>query len=72
MLAMKLITAQGIEVKALNINIGFGSTSDKSEIMKKRAAMVGADFEMIDVRNSYLQKCFLIHNTAMENTSIPV
>ncbi|EPG0796202.1 ATP-binding protein [Campylobacter coli] len=56
MLAMKLITAQGIEVKALNINIGFGSTSDKSEIMKKRAAMVGADFEMIDVRNSYLQE----------------
>ncbi|MPV54319.1 ATP-binding protein [Campylobacter hepaticus] len=56
MLAMKLITLQNIEVKALNINIGFGSTSDKSEIMKKRAAMVGADFEMIDVRNSYLQE----------------
>lgn len=56
MLAMKLITLQNIEVKALNINIGFGSTSDKSDIMKKRAAMVGADFEMIDVRNAYLQK----------------
>ncbi|RQD68183.1 ATP-binding protein [Campylobacter hepaticus] len=56
MLAMKLITLQNIEVKALNINIGFGSTSDKSEIMKKRAAIVGADFEMIDVRNSYLQE----------------
>lgn len=56
MLAMKLITSQGIKVKALNINIGFGSTSDKSEIMAKRAAMVGADFEMIDVRNSYLQE----------------
>lgn len=56
MLAMKLITSQGIEVKALNINIGFGSTSDKSKIMAKRAAMVGASFEMIDVRNEYLQK----------------
>lgn len=56
MLAMKLITLQNIEVKALNINIGFGSTSDKSDIMRKRAAMVGADFEMIDVRNAYLQK----------------
>ncbi|MBK1992167.1 MnmA/TRMU family protein [Campylobacter sp. 2018MI35] len=56
MLAMKLITSQGIEVKALNINIGFGSTSDKSEIMAKRAAMVGASFEMIDVKNEYLQK----------------
>ncbi|KGI56069.1 MnmA/TRMU family protein [Campylobacter sp. MIT 97-5078] len=56
MLAMKLITDQGIEVKALNINIGFGSRSDKSEDMKRRAALVGADFEMIDVRNAYLQK----------------
>ena len=56
MLAMKLITNQGIEVKALNINIGFGSREDKSELMAKRAAMVGASFEMIDVRNAYLQK----------------
>jgi len=56
MLAMKLITNQGIEVKALNINIGFGGTSDKSEIMASRAARVGASFEMIDVRNSYLQE----------------
>lgn len=56
MLAIKLITSQGIEVKALNINIGFGGTSDKSEIMTKRAAMAGASFEMIDVRNAYLQE----------------
>ncbi|TQR33740.1 ATP-binding protein [Campylobacter sp. MIT 99-7217] len=56
MLAMKLITDQGIEVKALNINIGFGSREDKSELMARRAAMVGASFEMIDVRNAYLQK----------------
>ena len=56
MLAMKLITSQGIEVKALNINIGFGSRSDKKDIMAKRAALVGASFEMIDVRNEYLQK----------------
>lgn len=56
MLAMKLITRQGIAVKALNINIGFGSRSDKRDIMAHRAALVGADFEMIDVRNAYLQK----------------
>lgn len=56
MLAMKLITSQGIEVKALNINIGFGSRSDKSAEMKRRATLVGASFEMIDVRNDYLQK----------------
>ncbi|MFG5142339.1 ATP-binding protein, partial [Campylobacter lari] len=45
-----------MEVKALNINIGFGGTSDKSEIMAKRAAIAGASFEMIDVRNAYLQE----------------
>ncbi len=56
MLAMKLISSQGIEVKALHINIGFGGSVDKSALMKKRAAMVGASFEMIDVRNAYLQK----------------
>lgn len=56
MLAMKLITKQGIEVKALNINIGFGSRADKSEIMARRASAVGASFEMIDVRESYLKE----------------
>ncbi|EAJ2427459.1 ATP-binding protein [Campylobacter upsaliensis] len=56
LLAMKLITSQGIAVKALNINIGFGSRSDKSEEMRRRAALVGAEFEMIDVRNSYLKE----------------
>ena len=56
MLAIKLISDQGIEVKALNINIGFGSRSDKSELMKKRAAMAGASFEMIDMQNEYLKK----------------
>ncbi|EAH7031305.1 ATP-binding protein [Campylobacter lari] len=56
MLAIKLISSQGIEVKALNINIGFGGTSDKSELMAKRAAIAGASFEMIDVKNAYLQE----------------
>lgn len=56
MLAIKLISSQGIEVKAININIGFGATSDKSEIMAKRANLAGASFEVIDVRNSYLQE----------------
>lgn len=56
MLAMKLITQQGIEVKALNINIGFGSRVDKSEVMAKRAGLVGAGFEMIDARENYLKE----------------
>lgn len=56
MLAMKLISMQGIEVKALHINIGFGSRTDKSELMAKRANSVGASFQMLDVRDKYLQE----------------
>ncbi|KAA6226989.1 ATP-binding protein [Campylobacter sp. LR185c] len=56
MLAIKLITNQNIKVHALNINIGFGGREDKSELMAKRASMAGASFEVIDVRNEYLQR----------------
>ncbi len=55
MLAIKLITMQNIEVLALNMNIGFGSRIDISELMKERAKMAGADFEIIDVRDYYLK-----------------
>ena len=55
MLAMRLISAQGIAVKALNINIGFGSRADKSADMARRAALVGADFAVVDMRSPYLQ-----------------
>jgi tRNA-specific 2-thiouridylase len=56
MLAMKLITNQGIHVKAININIGFGGTKDMSAVFRERAHEAGADFEMIDAREEYLQK----------------
>ncbi|MDR1460847.1 MAG: argininosuccinate synthase [Campylobacteraceae bacterium] len=56
MIAMKLITNQGIHVKAININIGFGATKDMSEIFRQRAYAAGADFEVIDAREEYLQK----------------
>ncbi|MDR2099353.1 MAG: argininosuccinate synthase [Campylobacteraceae bacterium] len=56
MIAMKLITNQGIDVKAININIGFGGTKDMSAVFRERALAVGADFEMIDAREEYLQK----------------
>ncbi|MDR1285623.1 MAG: argininosuccinate synthase [Campylobacteraceae bacterium] len=56
MIAMKLITNQGIHVKAININIGFGGTKDMSELFRQRASAAGADFEVVDVREEYLQK----------------
>lgn len=55
MLAIKLITMQGIEVHALNIDIGFGSDPVKNEILARRAAMAGASFESVNVRSKYLQ-----------------
>ncbi len=62
MLAMRLITAQGIAVKALNINIGFGSRADKSADMARRAALVGADFAVVDMRSPYLQSVLFSPN----------
>ena len=41
MLAMKLLTQQGIEVIALHINIGFGVKEDRYDVLKRRAAIAG-------------------------------
>ncbi|MFV0481084.1 MAG: argininosuccinate synthase domain-containing protein [Campylobacteraceae bacterium] len=56
MIAMKLITSQGINVTALNMNIGFGGTKDMSATFRARAKMVGADFEVVDVRQRYIDE----------------
>ncbi len=56
MLSIKLITDQGIDVTALHIDTGFGGNKDKSEIMKKRAQMVGADFEIVNIREQFIKE----------------
>ncbi|WP_299186480.1 argininosuccinate synthase domain-containing protein, partial [uncultured Campylobacter sp.] len=56
MLAVKLIVSQGIEVLALNMDIGFSGKDDKSEIMRRRAAAAGADFKSVDIRSEYLRQ----------------
>ncbi|HIP30038.1 MAG TPA: ATP-binding protein [Sulfurospirillum arcachonense] len=56
MLAIKLMTEQGIKVTAINMNIGFGSRTDVSETMKRRAELAGAEFKIIDVRDDYIKK----------------
>ncbi len=56
MLAIKLISMQGIEVKALHMDIGFGGKVLNEEKLKKRANMAGGDFEVVDAKNPYLQK----------------
>ena len=54
-LAMKLIIDQGIEVLAVNISTGFGSTKDRREHMESMCSQVGAEFKIIDIQNEYLQ-----------------
>ena len=56
MLAVKLIVSQGIEVLALNMDIGFSGKDDKGEIMRRRAAAAGADFKSVDIRSEYLRR----------------
>ena len=54
-LAMKLIIDQGIEVLAVNINTGFGSTKERLEHMQKICNQVGAELRIIDIESEYLQ-----------------
>jgi len=56
MIAIKLMTKQGIEVTALYIDIGFGTTTDKSELLRTRARMAGADFEIVNTREQFIQE----------------
>ncbi len=56
MLSIKLMTEQGIKVTAINMNIGFGSRTDVSATMKRRAELAGAEFKIIDVRDEYIKK----------------
>lgn len=54
-LAIKLIIDQGIEVLALNINTGFGSTKDRLEHMQRMCEQVGAELKIIDIESEFLQ-----------------
>ena len=54
-LAIKLIIDQGIEVLAININTGFGSTKDRLEHMQSMCDQVGAELKIIDIQSEFLQ-----------------
>jgi tRNA-specific 2-thiouridylase len=54
-LAMKLIIDQGIDVLAINISTGFGSTKDRREHMQNMCDQVGAEFRIVDIQDEYLQ-----------------
>jgi len=54
-LAMKLIIDQGIEVLAVNINTGFGSTKDRLAHMQSMCDQVGAELRIVDIQSEFLQ-----------------
>ncbi|MEA3456842.1 MAG: argininosuccinate synthase [Campylobacterota bacterium] len=56
MLAIKMIADQGIDVTAIHIKTGFGGTKDISKLMRERAIQAGAELEIVDVREEYIQK----------------
>lgn len=55
MLAIKLITSQGIDVHALHFDIGFSRDEDMLSVLKRRAAEAGASFERVNITNRYLR-----------------
>ncbi len=55
-LAIKLLTNQGIEVVACNINTGFGSTKDRLAHMNNICDQVGARLRIVDIQDEYLEK----------------
>ncbi len=55
-IAMKTVVDQGIEVIAVNINIGFGSTVDRTEHMQNMCDQIGVKLEILDLRQLYLDE----------------
>ena len=56
LLAMKVVKDQGIEVVAVNVNIGFGSTTDRSKYMKNMCDQIGVELQILDLRELYLDE----------------
>jgi tRNA-specific 2-thiouridylase len=55
-LAMKLIINQGIDVIAVYIDTGFGSTKDKAVHLKNMTNQIGAKLEILDLKDKFLQE----------------
>lgn len=55
-LAMKLVVDQGIEVVAVNIHTGFGSTTDRLEHMQSMCDQIGVQLEVLDLRDEFLDE----------------
>ena len=55
-LAAWLVKKQGVEVIALNVDIGFGSTKSKLEHMQNMCDQIGVELRTLDIRDQYLRE----------------
>jgi len=53
---MKIIKDQGVEVTAVHVNFGLGSNVDKSAHIENMCKQIGVDFQILDLRELYLQE----------------
>jgi tRNA-specific 2-thiouridylase len=56
LLSIYLITSQGIEVKALYFDIGFGGKSDKKQYLEEAVKKVGATLEIVDIKDQFISE----------------
>ncbi|NWF66839.1 MAG: argininosuccinate synthase [Campylobacterales bacterium] len=56
LLAIKLITNQGVDVVALHFDIGFGGYNSKLDYLENAIKQVGATVEVIDIREKFIQE----------------
>lgn len=53
LISMQLLKEQGIEVIAINFNIGFGGNKNKLEYFHNATAQIGVEFMSVDIRKQF-------------------
>ena len=60
LISMQLLKEQGIEVVALNFNIGFGGNKSKLEYFHNATAQIGVEFMSVDIRKQFFDDVLFI------------
>lgn len=56
LISMQLLKEQGIEVIAINFNIGFGGNKSKLEYFHNATAQIGVEFMSVDIRKQFFDE----------------
>ena len=56
LISMQLLKEQGIEVIAINFNIGFGGNKSKLEYFKNATGQIGVEFMSVDIRKQFFDE----------------